>query len=1137
MKKIIALFLAFSMILPLGVVYGDEYDSFLEDDTGSIEDENMMGSNTGISSEDTNENTSTDKNSTVNYYDIDFDALFEQPLVEEDYSDQMGEPYAKYGMFLRGTIQDNGKNLYNAGTSGGGQLSEEEMRANITTNLPELNVERILTGNYAFVSDCTSYWSKDHKEYMNMPALMDAEGNFSIPADVAKDIFGVTYKESYVPASYIEKVTDYRVFKDIRGFLMFSKNIGSSIDTSLVGTGENQYYADFFWISDCIGFISWEDIHPTPEQYEQFRQLWRYAITYPEGTSETYSQYIADTIATAKSYLEDINYDNPVNSPFKSIYIPDLYEGGEDINTETEGDMYKSHSNQIYIENAYSAINAMARGYYIAKREGLESEEWLKDCRNAIIYATMYMREKHLSNNAYKIGGTPRMTCFKITTFYKACDTFLLMGEDMPKQVVYDTLMDFWGRSPFVSGDYTNRFWYATPQLLSSVILEDDLRLNHVYRFVNQCFTEIKKGEDNPMASDGFYDDGSYPYHGGLAYNLGYGQSFVISASEIISVTKDTLFDISKVHSFDNMYKWIKTAWLPFIYKNRKMKMVVGREAPYATARHPVAAMLLIADNAPPEIRSELMGYIKPAIDGVESQFYEQKYFPVFRSLSYPYIIEKIDGIINDTKNVAGVETKAYNKFYYNMDRVVHMRDGWMFGLAMSSARTGKYESSTSASPQSVTEWYISDGMTYLHNDDVQYLSPWWKGDPYFLSGTTVDDVERSTKQTMSMSEAEWGRPENLWAGGATNGTIGVAAYENGNQFVTGLDALKSYFMFEDYVVCLGTGITAGNGVVGRTGNAYTVVERRQLVEETSENVAEGTPTVGYEDVIVDGEKLAVEFDNKEVYENPEYIWVEKNTGYVFIGDNSISLKRENVNDYSFLKVVAEHGANVKEDTYGYTILPLATAEETANWAKNPDIEIIEQSNTMHAVKQKSTGVIMANIFKATTLDGVKFETPCSVIIVPEADGNVYYVADPTQKRDELSMIFPEKVTVSGETAKANGKSVTVTVRKRFGDTYSFKAVKSGASGGTSTSALKTYSYNIRITGSVASTTLNAYGIGEVKFEIVKNGGYGNATFVGDQLYYTTKEIGNFTDVIQIRATDAAGNSGVFSVKVQRSGK
>ncbi len=1134
MKKIIALFLVFTMVLPMGVTFAD--DSVWEEDINSGTNDEMLDNQDGSSSsltedEITDEDTVYDEDNTLSYMITDYDALFEKPLVKEDYSDQMDEPYAKYGMFLTGTIHKNGSHKYNAGTEGSGKLTEEALRADINANLPELQVERILKDNYAFVSNCTTYWNKDKKEYMDMPAIMDEEGNFSIPTSVAEKLFGVKYKESYVPATYVKKITGLEMFTDIRGFLMFGKSIGASVDTSLVDPGENQYYADYFWISDCIGTISWEDIHPTAEQYEEMRNILKYSFSYPEGMEEEYAGYIEDGVASAKDYMSHIDRNDPVNSPFDNIYIPDLYESGYDA----DGNKFVSHSNQQGIEKAYSGILAMARGYYLAKRTGAESEEWLKQCRNDIIYATMFMREKHLSNNMYPLAGTPRFTCFKITTFYNMCTAFILMDEDLPKQVVYDTLMEFCGRNRYACSDYTNRFWLITPHILTAVILEDDVRLNHGYRFLNQCFTEVKKGEANPMNPNGFYDDGSFPYHGGLAYNLGYGQSFVISASEIISVTNGTIFDISKVHSFENMYKWIKTAWLPFIYKNMKMKMVVGREAPYASGRHPVAAMLLIADNAPPEIRTELMGYIKPAIEGVESQFYTHKSFPVFRSLQYPYIIEKIDGIIQDTKNVQGVEATTYNKFYYNMDRVVHMQDGWMFGIAMSSARTGKYESSNTTPVSSLTEWYISDGMTYLHNDDVQYLSQWWQGDPYFLSGTTVDDSERSTVQTMSMSEAEWGRPENQWAGGATTGTIGAAAYENGNQFVTGLDALKSYFMFEDYVVCLGTGITAGSGVVGRTGNAYTVVERRQLVEEASENVAEGTPAVGYEDVVVDGETLAVEFDNKKEFENPDYIWVEKNTGYVFMGENTISLKREVMNNYSFLKVVAEHGANALNGSYGYTILPIATAEETKAWAENPDVEIIEQTNTMHAVRQKSTGVVMANIFKATTLEGIQFETPCTVIIVPEADGKMIYVADPTQKRDEISMIFPEKVNVASEYAKANGKSVTVTVRKRPGDTYSFKV--GNASGDGSTSALKTYSYNIKITGNVTSTTLNAYGQGDVKFEIVKNGGYGTAVFIGDQLYYTTKDSSSFTDVIQIKATDAAGNSGVFSVKVQRSGK
>ena len=94
MKKIIALLLVFTMILPMCLVSADDFS--VEEDYGSVEDENMMGT-TGTSNDDAGENAGTDTTTTVNFSELDFDAMFEQPLVEQDVSDQMNEAYAKYG--------------------------------------------------------------------------------------------------------------------------------------------------------------------------------------------------------------------------------------------------------------------------------------------------------------------------------------------------------------------------------------------------------------------------------------------------------------------------------------------------------------------------------------------------------------------------------------------------------------------------------------------------------------------------------------------------------------------------------------------------------------------------------------------------------------------------------------------------------------------------------------------------------------------------------------------------------------------------------------------------------------------------------------------------------------------------------
>ncbi len=1136
MKKAISFLLCLTLSFQAVFIYAD--DSVWEDDQNSVTEEiyDTDENNNPDNSDDENNNEGViGGKSDVDYVSSDYSELFDKPLVKEDYSDQMNEPYAKYGIFLCGSIQDNGAEKYNAGTSSAGKLTEEDLRADISDNLPEIHCERILKGNYAFVAGSKNYWSVDKKETMELPAAMDSNGKFRIPAKTAEKIFDIKSKDSYVSAEYIERVTKYKVFTDARGFLLFGKNLGNSIDTSLTGSGENKYYSDFYSVSDCIGTITWDDIHPTAEQYKDFREKWVQAITYPKGSENEYADYISECIATAKDYMSHIDRNNPVNSPFDNIYIPDLYEPGYTT----------SHANQAAIEKAYAGIHAMARGFYVAKRSG-EKADWLYELRDDIIYATMFMREKHLSNNIYPLAGTPRFTCFGITCFYSMCNAFIMMGDDLPKQVVYDTLMDFLGRNRYANSTYTNRFWLTLPHILTGIILEDDVRLNHGYRYMNQCFSEVKKGEQYPMDTQGFSEDGSFPYHGGLAYNLGYGQSFVISVSELVSVSAGTVFDLSRVYSFGNMYKWIKISWLPFIYKNMKMKMVVGREAPYASARHPVAAMLLIADKAPADIRNELMSYIKPAVAGTENQFYVHSYFPVFRSLSYPYIIENIRPILDDMNNVSGVEAAEYNKVYYNMDRIVHMRNDWLFGLSMSSQRTGKYESSNTTPVSSLTEWYISDGMIYNHNDDVQYLSAWWKGDPYYLSGTTVDSTERSTKQTMSLSESEWGRPDNSRAGGVTTGTLGAAAYENGNRYVSGLDALKSYFMFEDKVVCLGTGITGGKG------NVYTVVERRQLVKESGDgnitpkkgyasevnrvnwtlDVTEKTvnSNVGYEDIIADGKLLDVDFESADTFENPSWLWIEDRTGYVFGGNNTISVKREYYNDVPFVKIAAQHGTKPVDESYCYTILPHATAAETEEYSKNPDIEILSQTNSLHAVRQKSSGIIMANVFKASVLEGMKFETSCSVIIVPQGGDRIFYVADPTQKSDSIKIAFNNNVDVAGDFSSVDNNRVTVDVRQRPGDTYSFTV--SDKSGGTSDGNIKTYSYNLKMTSGVVETLLKAYGSGKITYTIEKNGTNGTASIYDDKLLYTSSKRGFYNDIIQVRASDESGNSGIFNVVI-----
>jgi hyaluronate lyase len=134
----------------------------------------------------------------------------------------------------------------------------------------------------------------------------------------------------------------------------------------------------------------------------------------------------------------------------------------------------------------------------------------------------------------------------------------------------------------------------------------------------------------------------------------------------------------------------------------------------------------------------------------------------------------------------------------------------------MSSSRIGNFES---ISTENLRGWYTADGMTYLYNSDLlQYNDGFWPTvNSYRLPGTTVDTPVRAEG-----SGAGYLSPNN-WVGGAALGDWGAAGMQL-DAWNSSLVAKKSWFMFDDEIVCLGAGITSTDN---RT--IETIVENRML--------------------------------------------------------------------------------------------------------------------------------------------------------------------------------------------------------------------------------------------------------------------------------------------------------------------
>jgi hyaluronate lyase len=395
------------------------------------------------------------------------------------------------------------------------------------------------------------------------------------------------------------------------------------------------------------------------------------------------------------------------------------------------------------------------------------------------------------------------------------------------------------------------------------------------------------------------------------------------------------------------------------------------------------------------------------------------------------------------------------------MDRVAAHRDGFSFGLSMSSTRVGGYEINTT-SPTNLKGWYTGAGVTYLYlgNPDTQYMDDYWATiDWYHLPGTTAD---------LSATPNDAVTDQN-WVGGAQVGkTYGVAGM-SAHPADTLLYAKKSWFMLDDKIVCLGAGITCTSG-----GQVDTTVENRKLGKTgtTAFNIADTAysltaPATWANPVTV------------STGTSPTWCALDGVAGYYF-PEGASNLQAQFVSgsgawttinptdsdpaiytDY-YLQIVSKHGVNPTNAKYAYVILPNRTVSSVKAYAANPDVTILsntEPTSTtagIQAVKSQILGVVAANFWAKTsgpdnggTADIITVNKQCSVIVKETSNSISVGVSDPTQSntgsitvtlngRASLATLSADSgVTVTGDNPITLSVNVNGSKGKSFNASFS----------------------------------------------------------------------------------------------------
>jgi hyaluronate lyase len=383
----------------------------------------------------------------------------------------------------------------------------------------------------------------------------------------------------------------------------------------------------------------------------------------------------------------------------------------------------------------------------------------------------------------------------------------------------------------------------------------------------------------------------------------------------------------------------------------------------------------------------------------------------------WPHLAKYCIDIYNDD-SVIPDEDYLVTRVWNRMARAAHHNKHYGAALVMSSDTIHKYESINGENQRG---WYFSDGflMLYPHEKTRNHGKEFFLySNPYLRTSVTANTAERVAK--CIHPSIQNGSP---YAGGVECGKYGSAGfvlkYKDGftqgtftNANDSKITANKSWFFFDNEIVCLGSDITDKSGTP-----VITCIDNCQWLEGESLSV-EGKAYSPAEETEISG----------------KYAHFTGIGGYVFFDDNKVKYKKathnnlfkaEDTQTYDFLEIVMHHGIGDEKlnGAYAYAYLPASSEEKTASYSKNPDIEILSLTKNVHAVYEKNLGILAVNFFDADKFEGKGYSIEAKTVSSLMIENGTLYLSDPTGKLDFVELTV-------------NGKSISQKTSDTYGKTY-----------------------------------------------------------------------------------------------------
>lgn len=526
-----------------------------------------------------------------------------------------------------------------------------------------------------------------------------------------------------------------------------------------------------------------------------------------------------------------------------------------------------------------------------------------------------------------------------------------------------------------------NLLMFARNNILCGILDNSPKRIKNA---INSAMREVKVTN-----GEGLQSDNSFHQHGPCLHITAYGNDFSYNVSKMIWLASGTQFEVPKNKS---------KLQSDFILKGQRW-FFRGSNADYmCEGRSIIRTKKGYSANLKLIKASQFMAMVDPS----------QKILFTDFALS----------LKGDTNKGA---TFTGNKMFWDSAMMVHRRKGFyisvkMLAHDMFTADRTNFESNKAH--------HLSDGAMCIMRSGKEYrnIFPLWKW--RFIPGTTV---EAGTPKLI------WNTIRTLGAkhfvGGVTNTKNGVATMnfargtQDGdktgwhgqrriNKNKISISAKKSWFFFDDEIICLGAGIT------GKSGKPVTTTINQSYLKGTPKTSKENDTIkwihhdgIGY--YLHDKQKVSIKTD--------------KQSGSWF--DISISGKKDKISGEIF-RLWIDHGKSPVNKSYAYSILPSITSKEMNSYKST--IKILQNSKAIQAVEsfdKKLIGIVFhkpGNIVLSSKLN-ISSNEACIVLLEMVDNKNMkIFLSRPNKLKKGNSILLKiNKQEVTFDLTKKIGRSIS----------------------------------------------------------------------------------------------------------------